>query len=110
MVETDLNKRWEEGIPHHPKSEELFKAIAEIDYKYNSDFFCWKSGGDGDNGEILMYLMDVYFEEKDEQNDDSILKIIHDHKDLGDLSQDLIDFYTEYQIADDIKKHNDEEG
>ena len=61
-VETDINKRWENNIPHHPKSEELFKAIAKIDYELGGDFFCWKSGGDGDNGEHLMYELDIYFE------------------------------------------------
>ena len=65
-VETDITKRWEQGIPHHPKSLELFKAIEENDFKYGSDYFCFKSGGDGDNGEHLMYLMDIYFEKLNE--------------------------------------------
>jgi hypothetical protein len=62
MVETNINKRWEQGIPHHPKSIELFKALEEIDWKYGDDCFCWKHGGDGDNGEQMMYEMDIYFE------------------------------------------------
>lgn len=66
MVETDVNKRWEEGTPHHPKSLELFKVIAEIDFKYCGDSLCWKSGGDGDNGEMLMYALDIHFESQDE--------------------------------------------
>jgi hypothetical protein len=45
MVETNINKRWEQGIPHHPKSIELFKALEEIDWKYGDDCFCWKHGG-----------------------------------------------------------------
>lgn len=64
-VELDLNKRWEHGIPHHPKSLDLMHHIAELDFHCNSDYFCWKYGGDGDNGEILMYVLDVYFEQKD---------------------------------------------
>ena len=62
MVERDLNKRWENGVAHHPKSEELYKAIEKIDFEIGGDFFCWKSGGDGDNGEALMYELDIYFE------------------------------------------------
>lgn len=62
-VETDLNKRWELGIPHNPKSVELYKIIAELDWKYGGDSFCFKSGGDGDNGENLMYLLDIHFEQ-----------------------------------------------
>ena len=65
MIERDVNKRWEQGIDHHPKSKELFKALKKIDFELGGDFFCWKSGGDGDNGEHLMYEMDVYFECKD---------------------------------------------
>jgi len=66
-VEYDLNKRWEEGISHHPKSEELFKKIQEVDFIWNDDHFCWKYGGDGDNGEIFMYVLDVIFEEEDKK-------------------------------------------
>ncbi len=64
-VERDINKRWEEGTKHHPKSEELFKAISKIDFELCDDYFCWKSGGDGDNGETFMYQLDIYFECKD---------------------------------------------
>ena len=67
MVETDINKRWEQGIDHHPKAEELVRAIASLDFEYGNDFFCFKIGGDGDNGEHLMYLLDIYFERLDEQ-------------------------------------------
>ena len=56
-------ERWEQGLPHHPKSEEIYNAIAKLDFKYGNDYFCFKSGGDGDNGEHLMYLLDMYFDE-----------------------------------------------
>ena len=62
MVEKDIDKRWEDGTPHHPKSIELFKTLADIDLRYCNDSLCWKSGGDGDNGEMLMYALDIYFE------------------------------------------------
>ncbi|QDP48753.1 MAG: hypothetical protein Unbinned5081contig1000_2 [Prokaryotic dsDNA virus sp.] len=65
-VETDVNKRWEEGFPHHPKSEEVVHALADMDWKYGGDTFCIKTGGDGDNGETMMYLLDIYFEMQDE--------------------------------------------
>lgn len=64
-VERDINKRWEEGTDHHPKSIELFKALEHIDLVHGKDFFYWKSGGDGDNGEMLMYELDIYFECQD---------------------------------------------
>lgn len=63
-VITDITERWKRGIPHHPKSVEIFKAIEENDWKYGGDYFCWKSGGDGDNGEHLMYLLDIHFEKE----------------------------------------------
>ena len=57
--------RWLNGIPHHAKSIELFEKLSEIDFKFGNDYFHWKSGGDGDNGEYLMYEMDIYFEMKE---------------------------------------------
>jgi hypothetical protein len=62
MIERDISKRWETGLPHHPNSIALFKDISAIDYKYGNDTLCWKSGGDGDNGEYLMYALDIYYE------------------------------------------------
>ncbi|MCK5600326.1 hypothetical protein KAR91_00485 [Candidatus Pacearchaeota archaeon] len=61
----EYGDRWSKGIPHHPKSEKLFKRIAELDFFTNDDYFCWDHGGDGDNGETLMFLFDIYFEEDD---------------------------------------------
>ena len=58
-------KRWEEGICHHSESEKLMNFLIEHDFNDYGDYFCWKKGGDGDNGETLMYEMDVYFEQKD---------------------------------------------
>lgn len=64
-VETDINKRWEQGMNHHPESERIMKILMEADEKYGDDYFCWKRGGDGDNGETLMFTLDVYFEKRD---------------------------------------------
>ena len=62
MIEFNINKRWEEGIPHHPKSWELAKAIGVLDAKYGGDYLDLQFGGDGDNGEHLAYLLDIHFE------------------------------------------------
>ena len=59
-----IAERWEKGIEHDPRSVEIYRAVAAIDFEQNDDYFCWKSGGDGDNGEALMYLLDIYFEER----------------------------------------------
>ena len=59
-----INQRWEQNIPHDPKSVELYDFIEKLDFKECDDSFGFKSGGDGDNGETLMYLFDVYFESK----------------------------------------------
>jgi hypothetical protein len=60
-----INDRWEQGIDHDPRSVKLYKAIAKIDYEECDDSFDFKSGGDGDNGENLMYILDLYFEDLD---------------------------------------------
>jgi len=51
------NKRWESGTDHHPKSVALFEKIRKV--------VDWKDRGDGDNGEELMYQLDVIFEAKE---------------------------------------------
>jgi len=61
--------RWEEGTPHHPMSERLMAFLAEHDFRDYGDYFCWKTGGDGDNGETLMYQMDAFFETLDSQKE-----------------------------------------
>ncbi len=66
MVETNITTRWEKGMAHHPQSVELFNKLAKIDLEHGGDFFCWKKGGDGDNGEHLMYELDIIFETEDE--------------------------------------------
>lgn len=63
-VEYDVNKRWESGTPHHPKSLELMRRVDELDWELLKGHFDFKTGGDGDNGETLMYLLDIFFEEK----------------------------------------------
>lgn len=74
-IETDINKRWEEGMDHHPESIKTIKALGELDFYLGNDNLCVKTGGDGDNGEHMMYLLDIYFEAKDKGIDlDTILK------------------------------------
>jgi hypothetical protein len=68
MVEKDINIRWEEGMPHHPKAIEMAQIIEDADYKYGGDYFQFKFGGDGDNGEQLLYALSIYFELKEETN------------------------------------------
>lgn len=57
----NVTERWEQGIEHEEKSVKLFNAIRKIDEEHGGDYFCFKSGGDGDNGEHLMYLLDIHF-------------------------------------------------
>jgi hypothetical protein len=54
--------RWSDGIDHHPMSIRLMKFLSDHDLYDYGDYFCWKYGGDGDNGESLMYEMDAFFE------------------------------------------------
>ena len=68
-IETDVNKRWEDGIDHHPKSHEVFELVKDGDWLFNDDRFCWKQGGDGDNGEDVMYSLDIMFELKDARDE-----------------------------------------
>lgn len=59
--------RWGQGIPHHSESLRLVKFLIEHDFKDYGDYFGWKIGGDGDQGETLMFQMDAYFELRDQE-------------------------------------------
>ena len=52
------------SVEHNPKSKEIYNFISEVDFA-NGDAFCFKCGGDGDNGEMLMALLDEYFKQKE---------------------------------------------
>lgn len=66
--------RWEQGLDHDERSEALYGFIAEYDGKFADDSLALRSGGDGDNGEALMYLLDEYFaaldSEQKKENED----------------------------------------
>jgi hypothetical protein len=69
-------RRWEEGIPHHPMSKRLMSFLKDYDSTDCGDHFCWKTGGDGDNGECLMYEMDVFFEMLDGRNRKVLVPVV----------------------------------
>jgi hypothetical protein len=54
-------------MDHDERSVKLYEFISELDFNECGDFFGFKSGGDGDNGEVLMYLLDCYFEKLDQE-------------------------------------------
>lgn len=64
-TETNLTKRWEQDLPHHPESIKLMDAMKVID-KANGYAAgdMTDTGGDGDLGELLMFLMDIAFEQR----------------------------------------------
>jgi len=53
--------RWEQGIDHDERSRDLYEFLAEYDREFADHSMDLSSGGDGDNGEALMYLLDEYF-------------------------------------------------
>ncbi len=61
--------RWSEGVDHHPKSGALMRDLSAIDWIFFNDYFRWKFGGDGGNGEILMYMLDVLFDLYDKEEE-----------------------------------------
>lgn len=61
-IESDVSRRWEQGTEHHPEAEKIFNLIKDSDWAFGGDYFCWKHGGDGDNGETLMYALSIILE------------------------------------------------
>lgn len=53
-----LNERWEQGVPHEEASVRILRVLMAAD---KIDYFDWKKGGDGDNGETLQFGLDEYF-------------------------------------------------
>jgi len=49
---------------HDERSIEIYESISKLDFE-NGDQLELKSGGDGDNGERLLDLLDLHFEAKD---------------------------------------------
>jgi len=60
-------ERWEQGIDHDPRSEKIIRAMARLDWELCDGALDIEVGGDGDNGETMMYLLDCYFEEEDQK-------------------------------------------
>lgn len=48
-------------------SERIVRFLVEHDFHDYGDYFCWKFGGDGDNGETLVYQLDAFFESLDKE-------------------------------------------
>jgi hypothetical protein len=71
---SDIQRRWEQGIPHHPLSLELMEHMQRMDTRDAADL---RTGGDGDNGETLMYLMDSFFEKFGAIDDEGLVKLDH---------------------------------
>jgi len=61
--------RWGLGIDHHPKSMRIMDFLKQIDFNDYDDHFCWKTGGNGDNGETLLYQLDTFFELLDREEE-----------------------------------------
>ena len=59
-VETDLDAR--ASLDHQPQSIEIAKVIRALDWVYGNDSLDLKFGGDGDNGEHLLMLLDIAIE------------------------------------------------
>ncbi len=57
--------RYAHQTAHDERSVELYREIERLDWDEGNDFLLLKSGGDGDNGEHLMYLLDRCFELRD---------------------------------------------
>lgn len=64
-IETDIGVRWEEGMDHHPESETVIGAMALVDFKLCGLCLDISTGGDGDNGESMMFMLDIFYEARD---------------------------------------------
>ena len=57
-------RRWEDGTPHHPRSHQLMHHMKAVDNENGGNHMdLLETGGDGDTGEDIMFLMDGFFEQ-----------------------------------------------
>ena len=105
-INYDINKRWEKGIEHHTESIKLYDRLEDLDLYVGNDLFCFKSGGDGDNGEHLMFLLDIIFEEKDTLKEKLLGKHaehpIITRKWFMDNFEEITEAYMNGETAEDI--------
>ena len=74
-----LKDRLKDCDEHDPRSVKLYEFVSQLDFNEANEAFGFVSGGDGDNGEHLMYLLDCYFESKDNGQD-----VARDDDDMDD--------------------------
>ena len=58
IKDLQIEDRWSKGIDHEKGTVELVKLLSEIDQHHFGNYFDWRTGGDGDNGETLAYQLD----------------------------------------------------
>lgn len=57
-----ITARWEDGVPHHPVAVAIYRLLERSDWILGHDHFQWKAGGDGDNGEHLMFCLSEHID------------------------------------------------
>ena len=101
-----VGERWENGMPHDPRSVAIFKGIARVDAEQCSNSFDWRYGGDGDNGEELMFALDVHFADADAQTEaDDAHAAGYDEAvaDIRQHLQDAVDTASPMTVGADIE-------
>lgn len=57
-----IQDRWSDGVDHEPESIRFVELMGRMDFENFGDSLCIKTGGDGDNGETLAYIIDALIE------------------------------------------------
>jgi len=97
-VEMDPEKRWEEGMSHHPSSLALVEEIKALDFAHG-DGLCLKTGGDGDNGERLLFLLDAFFECREAPTEGDIEAELGQVCALGYMSKTMVMFARALRVT-----------
>ena len=61
-IDYDLTAKWERGGERSEEAEKLAREIADLDWLLYGDALGLDFGGDGDNGEFLIDLINILFE------------------------------------------------
>lgn len=66
-IEVDIFKRIRDRTPHHTFSALLMTHLKELDFVFNNDNFRFKTGDKRGSTDVLMCLLDMFFEWIDAQ-------------------------------------------
>lgn len=99
---------------HDPRSGYLYGFIENLDFRLSGDAFCLRTGGDGDNGELLLAYLDAWYAALDEADADERERLMPRAiplpvEDVCELYYDMTEdeLITRDRLVSDMRRYGD---